>query len=253
MIRVSIIGSGNVAQHLIKAFSKTTDIELIQVFVRKSESVAHLISIDKITSQFNELKAVDLTIIAVTDDAISAVSKQLPFENQLVVHTSGSLAMESLGNKNRKGVFYPLQTFSKSKEVDFKIIPICLEAENEDDFQILETVAKSISNTVYKINSDQRRALHIAAVFVSNFVNHLYQIGNEICIENDLSFDILKPLIQETANKIVTLSPQEAQTGPAKRKDTETINAQLNFLTDVTQKEIYKMLTKSIIDNGKKL
>ncbi|QBZ98646.1 Rossmann-like and DUF2520 domain-containing protein [Flavobacterium sangjuense] len=253
MIRVSIIGSGNVAQHLIQVFSKVTDIELVQVFSRTKESVSHLIPIDKITSNFSELKAVDLTIIAVTDDAIASVSEQLSFQNQFVVHTSGSVSINAIDSKNRQGVFYPLQTFSKSKEVDFKIIPICLEAKNEKDFQTLETVAKSISNVIYKVDSEQRKALHIAAVFVSNFVNHLYQIGNDICIENDLSFDILKPLIQETANKILRLSPNEAQTGPAKRKDTQVINAQLNFLKNDNQKEIYKLLTKSIIDNGKKL
>ena len=253
MIRVSIIGSGNVAQHLIVAFSKTTDIELVQVFARKDAAVAHLTSPDKIYTNFNDIIAADLFIIAITDDAITEVSAAIPFSNELVVHTSGSVSIEAINNKNRPGVFYPLQTFSKSKEVDFKTIPICIETKNEKDFEILEKVAKSISNTVYKINSEQRKALHIAAVFVCNFVNHLYQIGNDICIENDLPFDILKPLIQETANKILTLSPNQAQTGPAKRKDIQTINAHLNFLSDDNQKEIYKMLTKSIIDNGKKL
>lgn len=253
MIRLSIIGSGNVAQHLIQAFSKTSEIELVQVFARKPESISSLISIEKVVSDFSCLKAVDITIIAVNDDAIASVSKQFPFNNRLVVHTSGSISMEALDSKNRKGVFYPLQTFSKSKKVDFNIIPICLEAENDNDLQLLETVAKTISDSVYKINSEQRRALHVAAVFVSNFTNHLYQIGNEICVENNFSFDILKPLIQETACKILSLSPIAAQTGPAKRRDTQTINAHLNFLTDENQKEIYKMLTKSIIDNGKKL
>lgn len=253
MIRVSIIGSGNVAQHLIQAFSKTPAIELVQVFVRKKESVAHVIASDKIYTNFNDLIAADLYIIAITDDAIAEVSKQIPFSNELVVHTSGSVSIQAIDNKNRQGVFYPLQTFSKSKEVDFKEIPICIEAQNEKDFQILETVAKSISNAVFQINSDQRKALHVAAVFVSNFTNHLYQIGSEICLDNQVSFDILKPLIQETANKIMTLSPQEAQTGPAKRRDTQTINNHLNFLTNDNQKEIYKLLTKSIIDNGKKL
>jgi predicted short-subunit dehydrogenase-like oxidoreductase (DUF2520 family) len=253
MIRVSIIGSGNVAQHLIVAFSKTTDIEIVQVFTRKDSAVAHLINPDKIYTNFNDIIAADLFIIAITDDAITEVSAAIPFSDELVVHTSGSVSIEAIDNKNRQGVFYPLQTFSKSKEVDFKSIPICIETKNEKDFQILEKVAKSISNTVYKINSEQRKALHIAAVFVCNFVNHLYQIGNDICIENDLPFDILKPLIQETANKILTLSPNQAQTGPAKRKDTQTMNAHLSFLSDENQKEIYKMLTKSIIDNGKKL
>ena len=259
MIRVSIIGSGNVAQHLIEAFNcdaingVVNQIKLVQVLSRKPESVSNIISIDKIISEFNDLQTVDLIIIAVTDNAIMDVSKQLPFKNQLVVHTSGSLAMDVLDDKNRKGVFYPLQTFSKLKEVDFKTIPICLEAQNEYDYKTLEVVAKAISNSVDRINSKQRKGLHVAAVFVSNFTNHLYQIGSDICVENELSFEILKPLIQETANKILTLSPNEAQTGPAKRKDTQTINEHLLFLSDENQKEIYKLLTKSIIDNGKKL
>jgi predicted short-subunit dehydrogenase-like oxidoreductase (DUF2520 family) len=251
MIQVSIIGSGNVAQHLIQAFAKTTEIELVQVFSRKPELLFSLVPNHKIISDYNLLKAVDLIIIAVSDDAIAIVSAQITLKNQLVVHTSGSVYMDALNSKNRHGVFYPLQTFSVSKEIDFKLIPICLEATTRKDYQILEKVAKSISDVTYNINSEQRKALHVAAVFVSNFVNHLYQIGNDICLENDLSFDILKPLITETANKIQTLSPTQAQTGPAKRNDTQTIKAHLSFLTNDNQKEIYKLLTKSIIDNGK--
>ena len=253
MIQVSIIGSGNVAQHLIQAFAKTTEIELVQVFSRKPELLFSLVPNHKIISDYNLLKAVDLIIIAVSDDAIAIVSAQITLKKQLVVHTSGSVSMDALNSKNRHGVFYPLQTFSVSKEIDFKLIPICLEATTEKDYQILEKVAKSISDVTYNINSEERKALHVAAVFVSNFVNHLYQIGNELCLENDLSFDILKPLITETANKIQTLSPTQAQTGPAKRNDTQTIKAHLSFLTNDNQKEIYKLLTKSIIDNGKKL
>jgi predicted short-subunit dehydrogenase-like oxidoreductase (DUF2520 family) len=253
MIKASIIGSGNVAQHLIKAFSKSTEIELVQVFSRQKESVSHLLDLDKITDDFNNLKEADLYIIAVSDDAISDVSKQIPFENRLVVHTSGSVSLNSLDNKNRKGVFYPLQTFTKNKDVDFKIIPICLESENESDFQLLEKVAQSISDKVFAISSEQRKALHVAAVFVNNFVNHLYQIGNAICTENQVPFEILKPLIQETTEKVMTLSPKDAQTGPAKRNDTETINAHLSFLADENQKNIYKILTQSIQNNVKKL
>ncbi|TBX70116.1 DUF2520 domain-containing protein [Flavobacterium silvisoli] len=253
MIRVTLIGSGNVAQHLIQAFSKTTDVDLVQVFSRRTEAVTHLVDSRKVISDFTKLEETDVIIIAVTDDAIENVSNQILLHNQLVVHTSGSLAMTALHSNHRRGVFYPLQTFSKTKAIDFKHIPICLEAENETDYQTLENLARVISEVHYRVNSEQRRALHVAAVFVSNFVNHLYQIGDDICTENHLSFDILKPLIQETANKIMTLSPNEAQTGPAKRQDTTTINAHLSFLTDANQKEIYKLLTKSIIDNGKKL
>lgn len=253
MIRITLIGSGNVAQHLIKAFSKSEAVEIAQVFSRKKETLASIIDYDKIVNDFEDLKEADLYIIAVSDKAISEVSQKLPFNNQLVVHTSGAASIETLDNKNRKGVFYPLQTFSKNKEIDFSVIPICLEAENTFDFRVLETVAKSISNAVFPINSEQRKALHVAAVFVNNFTNHLYHIGQEICDENQVSFDILKPLIQETAEKIKTLDPIDAQTGPAKRNDSNTIQAHLEYLTNENQKNIYKILTQSIQHNGKKL
>jgi predicted short-subunit dehydrogenase-like oxidoreductase (DUF2520 family) len=253
MISVVVIGSGNVAQHLIRAFLQSDAIELIQVFSRQKESVSHLIPLDKIVSEYTEIKEATIYIISVSDNAIAEVSAQLPFKNRLVVHTSGSIPMEVLDTKNRRGVFYPLQTFTKNKPVNFKEIPICLEAELASDFALLETVARSISSVVQSILSEQRKALHVAAVFVCNFVNHLYSIGNSICDENQLPFELLKPLIIETAQKIIHLSPENAQTGPAKRNDTETINSHLNFLSDENQKEMYKLLTKSILDHGKKL
>jgi predicted short-subunit dehydrogenase-like oxidoreductase (DUF2520 family) len=253
MISITIIGSGNVAQHFIKAVSKSVDLELVQVYARTKESVLHLVSTDKIISETSQFKDADLYLIAVSDDAISNVSHLLPFNNKLVAHTSGSVAIDELSNSNRKAVFYPLQTLSKNKDVNFKEIPLCLEAQNESDLKLIKQVAGSISDKVFEVNSEQRKSLHVAAVFVSNFVNHLYKIGNDICLEHNVPFDILKPLIQETAKKIELLSPNEAQTGPAKRKDSQTINKHLEILTDKNQKEIYKILTKSIIDNDKKL
>lgn len=253
MISIAIIGSGNVAQHFISAFKKAENIDLVQVYARKIESVSHLIDSNKIVTELSDLKEADVYIIAVSDNAITTVSSQIPFENKLVLHTSGSMAMKDLDDKNRKGVFYPLQTFSKNKLVDFSQIPICLEAQNDADYTILETIAKSISAVIYPINSEQRKALHVAAVFVNNFVNHLYQIGAAICEENKIPFEILKPLIQETAHKIMLLSPNEAQTGPAKREDWQTIDAHLQFLKNENQNNIYQLLTQSILDNGKKL
>ncbi|MBA4318352.1 MAG: DUF2520 domain-containing protein [Flavobacterium sp.] len=253
MIKVVLIGSGNVAQHLIKAFAKSATIDVVQVFSRQKEALIPLLDSNKITDNFNDLAQADLYLIAVSDDAIAKVSSQLPFENRLVVHTSGSVSLDALDKKNRKGSFYPLQTFSKKAEVDFSQIPIFLESENDSDFELLEKVAQSISNKIYKINSEQRKALHVSAVFVNNFVNHLYQIGNEICIENKVPFEVLKPLILETANKVMTLSPKEAQTGPAIRNDMQTIASHLDFLLDENQKNIYKTLTQSIQNNGKKL
>jgi len=253
MIKVSIIGSGNLAQHLIQAFQLNSQIELVQVMARNPKTVAHLLDSNRIISDYTQLQEADLYIIAVADDAIAKVSSALPFENRLVAHTSGTVGLDGLNSKNRRAVFYPLQTFSKDKPIDFKSVPICLEAENETDVQILKQLAHSNSNAVYEINSEQRKALHVAAVFVNNFVNHLYQMGNEICDANAIPFEILKPLIQETANKIATLSPKNAQTGPAKRNDLKTIAAHEEFLKDENQAAIYKLLTQSLQNNGKKL
>ncbi|MCL6462694.1 MAG: DUF2520 domain-containing protein [Flavobacterium micromati] len=257
MIKIVIIGSGNVAHHLIVAFEnaqkKGNSIELVQIFSRKREKLSRLIDLDRITDDYEKLVEADIYIIAVSDDAIVRVVDNLPFKNRLVVHTSGSFPLDALNDNNRRGVFYPLQTFSKNKAVDFTTIPICLESENPFDYQILNTVAKSISDSVFAINSEQRKALHVAAVFVNNFTNHLYQIGNEICEQHQVSFEILKPLIIETANKIMVLSPQEAQTGPAKRNDTETTLTHEAFLLDENHLMIYKLLTQAIHNNGKKL
>ncbi|WP_264550879.1 Rossmann-like and DUF2520 domain-containing protein [Flavobacterium sp. N2038] len=253
MIRITLIGSGNVAQHLIKVFIKSEAIEIVQVFSRKKEALLPLIDSDKIVTDFKGLKEADLFIIAVSDNAISEVSSKIPFQNCLVAHTSGTASIDTLDAKNRRSVFYPLQTFSKNKAIDFSVIPMCLEAENPVDFDFLEKVAKNISNAVFSINSEQRKALHVAAVFVNNFTNHLYQIGQEICDEHRVPFEVLKPLIQETAEKIKTLDPVDAQTGPAKRNDSNTIEAHLDYLTNENQKNIYKILTQSIQNNGKKL
>lgn len=246
MIKVTVIGSGNVAQHLITAFLKSSEIELSQVFSRDKTSVAPLIDSEKITSDYNALLESDVYIIAVSDSAIAAVSANLPFQNRLVVHTSGSVPLEDLDPKNKRGVFYPLQTFTKNKEVDFSIIPTCLESEFDDAYTILENLAEAIKSKHYLISSSQRKSLHVAAVFVNNFTNHLYQLGKDICEVHQLPFEILKPLIAETANKVQSLSPLDAQTGPAKRHDQNTIEAHLALLTDHTQKEIYKILTQSI-------
>ena len=257
MIKVSIIGSGNVAQHLIVALQNSiingAELELIQVFARQKTTLSQLLDFNKITDDWSTLAEADLYIIAVSDDAIATVSEQIPYKNKLVVHTSGAISLEILASNNRKGVFYPLQTFTKNKAVNFKIIPICIESQNASDYQLLQNVAQAISDSVFAINSEQRKALHLAAVFVNNFTNHLFKIGNDICIENNVPFEILKPLIQETAEKIMRLSPNEAQTGPAIRNDIETINAHLTFLSDENQKNIYKILTQSIQNNGKKL
>lgn len=230
MISVLIVGKGNVATHLYDAFLKVDTITVTQINSRKLENIS---------------KA-DVTIIAVSDDAIAEVSSKI--NNAFVIHTSGASSIRELKNTTNKGVFYMLQSFSKEKEVDFSKIPFCLEAENEEDKQLLITLAKSIGEEIYTVNSKQRKALHVAAVFVNNFTNHLYKIGNDICKEQKVPFKILQPLIKETVAKIETLSPEKAQTGPAIRNDKKTIENHLDLLNK-KQQEIYKILTKSI-QNG---
>lgn len=230
MISVLIIGKGNVGSHLYNAFFNIDEINVIQISSRTLDNIP---------------KAT-ITIIAVSDDAIAEVSSKI--KNDFVVHTSGSVSINDLKNEHRKGVFYMLQTFSKDKKVNFSEVPFCLEAENEKDYLLLETLAKLVGKKIYPINSEQRKILHVSAVFVNNFTNHLYKIGNDICKEHNVPFEILQPLIKETALKIQELSPEKAQTGPAIRKDKKTIKNHLNLL-DKNQQKIYKILTKSI-QNG---
>ncbi len=246
MINVTVIGSGNVAVHLIKALGTAPQVQLVQAVARTPQQLHGLLPNEKITADFNKISEADVYLIAVADGAIAEVSGRLPFTERLVVHTSGSTGMEALNAKNRRGVFYPLQTFSKAKEIDFKAIPLCLEAENEADFTTLKTLAEALSDTVYGISSAQRQALHVAAVFASNFANHMYAQGAKVCEEHGIPFAILQPLIQETAAKIATLHPLQAQTGPAIRHDEKTIQKHLDFIKNDNQKAIYTLLTHSI-------
>ncbi|WLD24930.1 DUF2520 domain-containing protein [Flavobacterium dauae] len=249
MKTINIIGAGNVVYHLLQALNKSSHYKIQNVAVRSLEKALDFIPEKLTVSHINQLQKADITLISVTDNAIEQVSGAIPYNDSLVVHTSGTTALEVLNDKNRKGVFYPLQTFSKNKEIDFKEVPLCLEAENEVDLNELKNLAKELSDNVFEISSEQRKSLHVAAVFVSNFTNHLYSIGNEICNENNISFNILKPLIKETADKINYLSPKEGQTGPAVRFDTKTTNAHEDFLKNETHKEIYKLITQSIQKN----
>ena len=226
------------------AFLKANDVELVQVYSRTINDIEHLRNDVQITDTTQNLIPVDVTIIAISDDTIAEFSNQLNIKG-VVAHTSGSVSMTDLNDSLSKGVFYPLQTFSKDKPLDFNNIPICIEAEKETSLIILKELASAISDKVYEINSDQREKLHLAAVFVNNFTNHLYQIGNSICDEHKIPFEILHPLIFETAKKIHEISPKSAQTGPAKRKDFKTIDKHLNQLSE-QEKKIYTILTDSI-------
>ena len=246
MTKVVILGIGNLASHLYSTFKVCGQVQLVQLFNRSIEKIRHFENEIDITDDLFKLKEADVYIISTTDNAIAVISNTLPFKNKLVVHTSGSVPLSALSNKNRRGVFYPLQTFSKEKEVDFGAIPICIEAEYKMDFTVLKLLASSISDQVFRISCNQRKSLHIAAVFANNFTNHLYHISSQICEENKVPFDILKPLIAETLKKIETLSPKEAQTGPARRNDNTTMENHIDQLKTDYRKEIYTILSNAI-------
>jgi len=244
MIKVVILGGGNMAYHLTNNLLDNKDVDVVQVYNRSIENIQYLKNKTLFTDALSDIKEADIYIIAVSDKAIADLSSKLKTKNKLVVHTSGSVAMNDL-QSDRKGVFYLLQSFSKEREVDFSKIPICIEANHNKDLVLLSNLAESISKSVYFIDSNQRKSLHLAAVFVNNFVNHLYAIGSDICKKNIIPLAILQPLILETAKKITALHPLDAQTGPAKRNDTETIEKHIAMLAN-NQQEIYKLLTKSI-------
>jgi predicted short-subunit dehydrogenase-like oxidoreductase (DUF2520 family) len=246
MISIVILGTGNVARHLYDALSASDQVTILQVVGRTEEKLKGYSKYTEVSFDFQNIKEADVYLIAVSDDAIEEVSRKLADKRGLVVHTSGGCALDILSPNLRRGVFYPLQSFTKGKKIDFTDIPICLEATKQDDLMVLDRLAHLISNKVFNISSEQRKTIHLAAVFVNNFTNHLYQIGSEICAEKNIPFELLHPLIIETADKISVLNPHQAQTGPARRGDMMTIDNHLSLLENKTHKEIYSLLSNSI-------
>lgn len=245
MISITILGSGNVAQNLFEAFLAKQEVSVVQVVGRKLAKLDYFKEKCNLATYEDELQPADVYIMAISDDAISAVSNALKI-NGLLVHTSGSVPLCALESHQKIGVFYPLQTFTAGKTLNFENIPICIEANQKDDLELLRDLGTLLSTNVQAITSDERRILHLSAVFVNNFTNYMYAIGHDICTENNLDFSLLQPLIKETAEKIRLVDPYEAQTGPAKRGDQKTLHAQLSLLKNKNYREIYTLLSNSI-------
>lgn len=249
-MKIVLLGSGNVATHLAKAL-KSKGEEIVQVYSQNLDNatlLAQSIATEAI-DDLNEIKQnADLYIISVKDDAIESVAKSLKNVTGLVVHTSGTTDINILSSQVAKaGVFYPLQTFSKEKPVSFENIPLCIEANDDSQLTILSNLAAKISREVYKLNGEKRKVLHLAAVFACNFPNHLYALANKILSQNDLDFEIIRPLIAETADKVMSNLPENVQTGPAVRADESTLNKHLSMLTDMPEvQNIYQTLSDSI-------
>jgi len=241
-----IIGSGNVAWHLARAFVESK-IDLIQIFGRNEKELERISKFISVGYSVNELKKADFYLICTSDKAIYEVSKQICSNDSLVAHTSGTLPYEILDGNYRKASFYPLQTFSKDRNLDYSEIPFFIEAEREADEFFLVNLAQKISKYVNIINHEQRKQLHLSAVFACNFVNHMYGIAESICKKNNINFQYLLPLIKETADKVKNISPIDAQTGPSVRNDKNVIKFQKKLIKDKTELEIYNTITKSII------
>jgi predicted short-subunit dehydrogenase-like oxidoreductase (DUF2520 family) len=247
-IRIVLLGSGNLATHLGQGLQKK-GLKVVQVYSpqqKHARQLASLLGSAAVSSLKLLDQTADLYIIAVKDDAIASLAKKLKLTDKLVVHTSGSVSLDVLKPASISiGIFYPLQTFTKERAVEWSQIPICLESTNEQGKTLLKKVADLLSNLVVFIDSDQRKRVHLAAVFASNFSNHMYALAEEILSKEKLSFSLLKPLMLETARKASEMGPTKAQTGPAKRKDTKTIRKQTMMLSG-QNRQIYSLLSKSI-------
>jgi len=248
---ITIIGSGNVATQLAVAL-KSEGFHLLEIASANFEharELAERVKVEAVAHPSMVNPMVDLIIIAVTDSAIPEVVKQLPATQAVIVHTAGSVDMSVLDRFVNRGVLYPFQTITKTKEVDFSHLPILIEAANTLVCDVLNHVALQLSNKVTYATSAQRKQLHLAAVFANNFVNHMYAIAYDLMQQSDLPFEILQPLIDETAAKIKSIPPRQAQTGPAQRGDVPIMEMQLNALPTPELKEIYKLLSSSIIQS----
>lgn len=251
-MKIVILGAGNLSTHLSYALQQAEH-EIVQIYSRteaSSSTLANKLYVPY-TMDIKEINQdADLYIYAINDDALPEVISNVITPDAIHVHTAGSVDMNVFkGKRTNYGVFYPLQSFSKNKAVDFKEIPIFLESSSKEIENTLISLAETISNQVFVLNSEQRLQMHIAAVYVSNFVNYIYEIASQIVKSADIPFEVLQPLIDETAQKVKTLSPYDAQTGPARRNDIGVIQKHLEALKNQPkQQDLYKQITQMILD-----
>ena len=247
MKNIILLGSGNVATHLGIAL-KNSNYTIVQVYSKIIENAKVLAN--KLDTQFtnnlSKLKSTDLIIVCINDDAILSVLSQI--KNTAIVHTSGSIGLDVFKQKfTNYGVFYPLQTFNKEVDINISEIPFCIEGNSLEFEKQLIKIAKALSNNVVKMNSQQRKQLHIAAVFACNFSNHMYSIADDLLAKKNIDFKILLPLIRKTNANLENYRPKEVQTGPAKRKDTAIIQEHIATIKENKIKELYHRISDNII------
>jgi NADP oxidoreductase coenzyme F420-dependent./Domain of unknown function (DUF2520). len=254
-MNIVFIGAGRLATHLAKELHKNSH-NILQIYSRTMES-ASLLANEVEATATNKIQDIsinaDLYIFSVKDSVLEELVSQIPSNKGLCVHTAGSIPMDIFKRyTDRYGVLYPFQTFSKERDLSFREIPVFIETNNEHDFQILKELSISISDKVHPLSSEKRQYIHLTGVFACNFVNHMYAISENILKDEDIPFEILLPLIDETASKVHSLSPVEAQTGPAMRYDENVINKHLALIDNPKLKSIYTLISESIYETYNK-
>ncbi len=247
-MRVVLIGAGNVATHFGEALL-AAGYHILQVYSRTEQSAGELASRLNATfcSSIHEVVEADLYVYSVSDSALPEVINQMIHTTGIHIHTTGSVGVEVFGNKfSAFGVIYPLQTFSKQKDLDFNQVPLFVEAVSDTVKDHLLQIAEKLSKHVYVANSAQRIQLHIAAVFACNFSNYFYSIAADVLNKAGFPFEVLHSLILETAEKIRTLSPDQAQTGPARRNDQDSVEKHISMINDSEVAELYRVISARI-------
>ncbi len=248
--KIVFIGAGNLATHLASELHNKK-YQISQVYSRTENSasaLAEILNCPFTTDPTLIDSEADIYIIVLTDSAFHTVLPQVDFKNQLLIHCSGGTSLLELERYSQNiGVLYPLQTFSKSRAVKFEEIPVFIESNSQKNLDTIKLIADSVSDSVTILNSEKRNTLHVSAVLVNNFVNHFYALADGILNKEGIPFDVLKPLIIETARKINEMPPFDAQTGPAVRNDITTQNNHLKILEKNNDiQELYKLVSKSI-------
>lgn len=251
---IAIIGSGNLAWHLAPELENVGQriVEIYSRNIKNARSLQKRLYNAEINPSldFSDSEA-EIFIICISDDAIEEAAQEIALpENAIIVHTSGSQSISKLGFAATEhiGVFYPLQTFTKSKRISFEDIPILIEAENSHTTKVLKKLGKSISKKVLSVSSKDRMAIHVAAVIACNFTNHLFEVAEKILKNQGFDFELIKPLIAETINKSLDLGPENSQTGPAARGDLKTLDKHMEFLKGSKHRDVYKLLTELILN-----
>jgi predicted short-subunit dehydrogenase-like oxidoreductase (DUF2520 family) len=255
-MKIVIIGSGNLATQLALAL-KDANHTIVKIFSRTETHAQELA--DKIGCAYTAslgavLSDADCYILAVKDDALAALAATLCASrpNALFLHTAGSMPMSVFeGHASQYGVLYPMQTFSKNRRVNFREIPCFVEASSSEALATIRTLAASISDHVVDCDSEKRKKMHLAAVLACNFTNHCYRLAERVLEAEQIDFRLFLPLIEETARKVRTLSPKDAQTGPMVRYDQNVMDMQMAMLSDARTREIYRLMAESIHDDIK--